>query len=147
MNQGTIPPQYRVYFNNCVIIKTIYAFTTSNTSPTADGSSPPNCPIFHDYSLICSRSHPSSSMMKENRFNAVLGMAEQKGHRLKQSKGKQSMRHQHSSDTVNQMIHSVSLQFRSKYMSAEEIESILRIQHATTHHNAPTLMTTIIWPA
>ncbi|XP_020687742.2 protein PAT1 homolog 2 isoform X2 [Dendrobium catenatum] len=84
------------------------------------------------------RSHPSPSMMNENRFDAIHGMSEQREpHRSKQSKGKQSMRHQHSSDTLNQKIHGVSLQFRSKYMSAEEIESILRIQHAATHHNDP----------
>ncbi|XP_020095681.1 protein PAT1 homolog 1-like isoform X2 [Ananas comosus] len=44
---------------------------------------------------------------------------------------------QQSSDASSQKSETGWLQFRSKYMSAEEIESILRMQHAATHSNDP----------
>ncbi|XP_078175653.1 protein PAT1 homolog 1-like [Carex rostrata] len=43
-----------------------------------------------------------------------------------------------NSETNSQRADSmIRLQFRSKYMSAEEIESILKMQHAGTHNNDP----------
>lgn len=41
------------------------------------------------------------------------------------------------SDTGSQKSDSGWLQFRSKYMTSEEIESILKMQHAATHSNDP----------
>ncbi|KAK8541691.1 hypothetical protein V6N13_137716 [Hibiscus sabdariffa] len=44
---------------------------------------------------------------------------------------------QQSSDTGSQKCESGLVQFRSKHMTAEEIESILKMQHAATHSNDP----------
>ncbi|XP_058207768.1 protein PAT1 homolog 1-like [Rhododendron vialii] len=45
---------------------------------------------------------------------------------------------QHGSDnTITQKTDNSCPQFRSKYMTAEEIENILRMQHAATHGNDP----------
>ncbi|KAK3006182.1 hypothetical protein RJ639_015798, partial [Escallonia herrerae] len=53
-------------------------------------------------------------------------------------RGRQNMRFsQQGSDTSSQKSDSAWPQFRSKYMTAEEIESILRMQHAATHGNDP----------
>ncbi|GFZ18562.1 topoisomerase II-associated protein PAT1 [Actinidia rufa] len=46
---------------------------------------------------------------------------------------------QQGSDTSNQKTDNSCLQFRSKYMTVEEIESILRMQHSATHGNDPYL--------
>lgn len=60
-------------------------------------------------------------------------------HRPKSSqKGKHSHRLSHQgSDASSQKSDSSSLQFRSKYMTSDEIESILRMQLAVTHSNDP----------
>ncbi|KAK3019758.1 hypothetical protein RJ639_004204, partial [Escallonia herrerae] len=53
-------------------------------------------------------------------------------------RGRQNMRFsQQGYDTSSQKSDSAWPQFRSKYMTAEEIESILRMQHAATHGNDP----------
>ncbi|KAJ8759836.1 hypothetical protein K2173_009937 [Erythroxylum novogranatense] len=53
-------------------------------------------------------------------------------------RGRQSVRSsQQGSDTSSQKSDSGWVQFRSKYMTAEEIESILKMQHASTHSNDP----------
>lgn len=41
------------------------------------------------------------------------------------------------SDGSNQKSDKFRVQFRSKYMTSEEIESVLRVQHAATHSNDP----------
>ncbi|WJX68203.1 hypothetical protein P8452_52594 [Trifolium repens] len=60
-------------------------------------------------------------------------------HRPKSTqKGKHSHRlSHHGSDASSQKSESSSLQFRSKYMTSDEIESILRMQLAVTHSNDP----------
>ncbi|XP_072951213.1 protein PAT1 homolog 1-like [Typha angustifolia] len=74
-----------------------------------------------------------------SKFDAVLDMSELRDQRSKPSqRGKQNTRFpQRSSDTSSQKNDNSWPQFRSKYMSAEEIESILRMQHAATHSNDP----------
>lgn len=52
------------------------------------------------------------------------------------SRGGTRLSHQ-SSDASSQKSDSGWVQFRSKYMTAEEIESILKMQHAATHSNDP----------
>ncbi|KAL0298065.1 UNVERIFIED_CONTAM: protein PAT12, partial [Sesamum angustifolium] len=53
-------------------------------------------------------------------------------------KGKHSVRFSHQgSDAGSHKSDSNLPQFRSKYMTGEEIESILRMQHAATHGNDP----------
>ncbi|KAA3474678.1 protein PAT1-like protein 1-like isoform X2 [Gossypium australe] len=69
----------------------------------------------------------------------MLGLADLRDQRTKSSQRKrQSLRiSQQNSDTGSQKSESGLVQFRSKYMSAEEIESILKMQHAATHSNDP----------
>ncbi|XVE72365.1 hypothetical protein DITRI_Ditri11bG0033600 [Diplodiscus trichospermus] len=76
--------------------------------------------------------HPPSHKM-------MLGLADSRDQRTKSShRNRHSMRiSQQSSDTGSQKSESGLVQFRSKYMTAEEIESILKMQHAATHVNDP----------
>lgn len=69
----------------------------------------------------------------------MLGLADVGEHRPKSThKGKQNHRFsQHGSDASSQKNGSGSLKFRSKYMTSDEIESILRMQLAVTHCNDP----------
>ncbi|PKA66004.1 hypothetical protein AXF42_Ash010413 [Apostasia shenzhenica] len=72
-----------------------------------------------------------SSSYAGNKIDTILGVADLREHKAKPShKGRQNIRGSQQSSEG-------SLQFRSKYMSAEEIESILRMQHAATHSNDP----------
>nr|XP_043636951.1 protein PAT1 homolog 2-like [Erigeron canadensis] len=65
------------------------------------------------------------------------GLADTRDQRPKQ-KGKHSARiSRQGSDSSNQKTDKCRVQFRSKYMSAEEIEGILNMQHAATHSNDP----------
>ncbi|XVF81676.1 hypothetical protein PTKIN_Ptkin15bG0174400 [Pterospermum kingtungense] len=76
--------------------------------------------------------HPSSHKM-------MLGLADLRDQRTKSSqRNRHSMRlSKQSSDTGSQKSDSGLVQYRSKYMTAEEIESILKMQHAATHSNDP----------
>ncbi|KDP25122.1 hypothetical protein JCGZ_22657 [Jatropha curcas] len=83
--------------------------------------------------------HPSSSPHLMNKFEAVLGMGDNRDQRPKTAqKGRQNLYYsQHGFDSNGQKIESFWPQFRSKYMTADEIESILRMQLAATHSNDP----------
>ncbi|KAK4833937.1 hypothetical protein QYF36_013683 [Acer negundo] len=76
--------------------------------------------------------HPSSHKM-------MHGLTDNREHKTKSShRGRHSMRlSQQGSDTSSQKSDSGWLQLRSKHMTAEEIESILKMQHAATHSNDP----------
>lgn len=74
--------------------------------------------------------HPSSS------HRAMLGLSDIREQRPKH-RGKQNRFSQAGSDTSSQKSDSGRLQFRSKHMTSEEIESILKMQHAATHSNDP----------
>lgn len=80
---------------------------------------------------------PSSSMATS--FDAIPGMPDFREYRTKTSlKGRQSMRFsQQVADTGSWKGENLSLQFKSKYMSSEEIENILRMQHAATQSHDP----------
>ncbi|KAK7342864.1 hypothetical protein VNO80_25820 [Phaseolus coccineus] len=80
-----------------------------------------------------------SSMV--SKYDHMLGLADTREHRPKSTnKGKQSHRFlQQGSDASSQKNESGSVQFRSKYMTSDEIESILRMQQAVTHCNDPYL--------
>ncbi|KAK8507755.1 hypothetical protein V6N13_140500 [Hibiscus sabdariffa] len=69
----------------------------------------------------------------------AFGLADHREQRTKSSqRNKQSVRFsQQSSDTGSQRSESGLVQFRSKHMTAEEIEGILKMQHAATHGNDP----------
>ncbi|OVA20978.1 hypothetical protein BVC80_8831g27 [Macleaya cordata] len=83
--------------------------------------------------------HPSSSPHVMSKYEAMLGMADMRDQRPKSSqRGRQNLRFsQQASDTSSQKSDNGWPQFRSKYMTADEIESILRMQHAATHSNDP----------
>lgn len=84
--------------------------------------------------------HPSSPHQMKN-YEGMLPMAELWDQRPKPSqRGRQNLRFsQQVSDTSCQKSDSGWPQIRSKYMSPEEIESILRVQHLATHSNDPYL--------
>lgn len=76
--------------------------------------------------LHSSRSLPSYRSVSDNR-----------DHKPKSSR-KQNVRFSQGSDVSSQRSDSgPSIQFRSKYMTSEEIESILKMQHAATHSSDP----------
>ncbi|XP_072951279.1 protein PAT1 homolog 2-like [Typha angustifolia] len=81
--------------------------------------------------------HPSPQIM--GKFDQVMGTSAQRDHRFKSSKRvRQSARSQQQlSDISSQKSSTGCPQFRSKYMSAEEIETIVRMQHATSRSNDP----------
>ncbi|XP_031505143.1 protein PAT1 homolog 1-like [Nymphaea colorata] len=96
-------------------------------------------PPFHQHMFNAHLSPPRHVI---NKYENILGMSDLREQRYKSSqRGRQqasSMRFsQPSSDSGSQRSDSGYLHFRSKYMSAEEIESILRMQHAATHSNDP----------
>ncbi|KAL1349753.1 hypothetical protein HN51_026253 [Arachis hypogaea] len=80
-----------------------------------------------------------SSSSSLGKYEHMLGLGDVRDHRPKSNqKGKHSLRFsQQNSDASSQKSESGSLQFRSKYMTSDEIESILRMQHAVTHSNDP----------
>ncbi|KAL5739557.1 hypothetical protein ACOSP7_028447 [Xanthoceras sorbifolium] len=76
--------------------------------------------------------HPPSHKM-------MHGLTDNREQKTKTShRGRHNMRFsQQGSDTSSQRSDTGWVQFRSKYMTAEEIESILKMQHAATHSNDP----------
>ncbi|KAK7313891.1 hypothetical protein VNO77_39095 [Canavalia gladiata] len=81
----------------------------------------------------------SPQLPSGSKYEHMLGLADVREHRSKSThKGKQSHRFsQQGSDASSQKTESGSLQFRSKYMTSDEIESILKMQLAVTHCNDP----------
>ncbi|CAI9754465.1 unnamed protein product [Fraxinus pennsylvanica] len=83
------------------------------------------------------------SPLKSQIFNTFpspshLNKYDKRESKPKSAKGKHSVRFSyHGSDSSSHRTDSSLQQFRSKYMTAEEIESILKIQHATNHGNDP----------
>ncbi|KAF9587451.1 hypothetical protein IFM89_002632 [Coptis chinensis] len=83
--------------------------------------------------------HPSPPLHVLSKYEAMLGMNDFRDQRPKSAqRGRQNLRFsQQGSDTGSQKSDNGWPQFRSKHMTAEEIESILRMQHAATHSNDP----------
>ncbi|MBA0632724.1 hypothetical protein Godav_001409, partial [Gossypium davidsonii] len=76
--------------------------------------------------------HLSLSSPPMNQFEAVLGIGDLRDHRPKSAhKGRQNPRLSQQGFDIGWP------QFRSKYMSPDEIEGILRMQLAATHSNDP----------
>ncbi|ONK74435.1 uncharacterized protein A4U43_C03F6180 [Asparagus officinalis] len=101
----------------------------------------PSFPHFPHLQSQLFNSHPPSPHLM-NKFDAIFGMADLREHRehrpKSSSRGRQNKRFsQHSSENGSQAGDTPLTQFRSKYMTSEEIESILRMQHAATHSNDP----------
>ncbi|KAH1237483.1 Protein PAT1 [Glycine max] len=82
---------------------------------------------------------PSSGSSVISKYEHMHGITDGRDHKPKSThKGKHSLRFSlHGSDASSQKSDSGSFQFRSKYMTSDEIESILRMQHAVTHSNDP----------
>ncbi|CAK7340370.1 unnamed protein product [Dovyalis caffra] len=88
------------------------------------------------------RLHPSvqSSLahfaaMQSQLFNGHPSSLHIRDHKHKSSQ--RNRRFSQGSDTSSQKSDSGWVQFRSKHMTADEIESILKMQHAATHSNDP----------
>ncbi|KAF8390955.1 hypothetical protein HHK36_023255 [Tetracentron sinense] len=99
-------------------------------------------PSLAHFSALQSRlfnSHPPPPPHIMSKYEAMLGLADLRDQRPKSTqRGRQNLRFsQHGSDTSSQKSDNGWPQFRSKYMTAEEIESILRMQHAATHGSDP----------
>ncbi|GMH12507.1 hypothetical protein Nepgr_014348 [Nepenthes gracilis] len=78
---------------------------------------------------------PSPPLHVLRKYETLLGMADTRDHKHKSTRGKQNNRFSHhGSDTLGQK--GDSIQFRSKYMTSEEIESVLKLQ-LTSHSNDP----------
>ncbi|XP_010243929.1 PREDICTED: protein PAT1 homolog 1-like [Nelumbo nucifera] len=84
-------------------------------------------------------SHSSPPPHVISKYESMLGMAELRDQRTKSTqRGRHNLRFsQQGSDTSSQKSENGWLQIRSKYMTAEEIETILRMQHAATHSSDP----------
>ncbi|CAI9088053.1 OLC1v1022285C1 [Oldenlandia corymbosa var. corymbosa] len=81
--------------------------------------------------------HLSSSPQMGNNFD-VLGLADPRDPRIKtMMKGRLGMRYSQGFDVNSQRSGNGWPQFRSKYMTVDEIENILRMQLAATHSNDP----------
>ncbi|CAI9787118.1 unnamed protein product [Fraxinus pennsylvanica] len=83
------------------------------------------------------------SPLRSQQFNTFpspshLSKYDKRESKPKSAKGKHSVRFSnHGSDSSSQWTDSSLPQFRSKYMTTEEIESIIKIQQATNHGNDP----------
>ncbi|CAL0310239.1 unnamed protein product [Lupinus luteus] len=79
----------------------------------------------------------SSGSSINSKYEHMLVLPDVRDHRPKSTqKGKHSLRFsKQGSDASSQKSDSFSLQFRSKHMTSDEIESVLRVQHALTHSN------------
>ncbi|RZB98493.1 Protein PAT1-like, partial [Glycine soja] len=85
---------------------------------------------------LYSRDHPNLlSNMLQQQLHHHSGLLSP--HLLTQLQPQQHRPHHPGSDASSQKNESGSLQFRSKYMTSDEIESILRMQLAVTHCNDP----------
>ncbi|XP_028760901.1 protein PAT1 homolog [Neltuma alba] len=83
--------------------------------------------------------HLSSGSSVMSKYDHMLGLADVRDHRPKSThKGRHNSRFSHQgSDLASQKSDGGSFQFRSKYMTSDEIESILKMQLAVTHSNDP----------
>ncbi|XP_057954833.1 protein PAT1 homolog 1-like [Malania oleifera] len=77
--------------------------------------------------------------LPEPSHKPMLGLPDMRDHRPKSThKGRQNIRFsQQGLDSSSQKSDGGLPQFRSKYMTAEEIECILKMQHSATHSNDP----------
>ncbi|XP_022749381.1 protein PAT1 homolog 1-like [Durio zibethinus] len=83
--------------------------------------------------------HLSSSPPLMNKLEAILGIGELRDQRLKSAqKGRQNPRFSQQGFDSSGLKSDIGWpQFRSKYMSTDEIEGIVRMQLAATHSNDP----------
>ncbi|URE02882.1 hypothetical protein MUK42_00760 [Musa troglodytarum] len=94
-------------------------------------------PSLPHFSHLQTRLNPHGSPPQMRyKFDLAIPMFDTRDHRLKASqRGKQTFRFSHQSSDMKS--DNKWPQIRSKYMSPEEIENILRIQNAATHASDP----------
>ncbi|GAB4854773.1 hypothetical protein Ancab_023358 [Ancistrocladus abbreviatus] len=100
----------------------------------------PGLPPFSNLTGIPSQlyGHQLSASPPVNRFEPVLGISDMIDQRPKSShKSRPNLYSQQGFDSFGSRGDNGWPQFRSKYMTAEEIENILRMQLAATHSNDP----------
>ncbi|KAK9155275.1 hypothetical protein Sjap_002755 [Stephania japonica] len=121
--------------------KWINASSANVAAATAEAASSSSITFGPFFSIAAQlfNAHPSPPAHLVNKYEAMLGMGDLRDQRPKSSqRGRHSLRNpHHGSDTGSQKSDNGWPQFRSKYMTADEIESILRMQHAATHSNDP----------
>ncbi|KAG2591960.1 protein PAT1 homolog 1-like isoform X1 [Panicum virgatum] len=82
--------------------------------------------------------YPHHSAEVTGRFDSIGSSHSSRDKRSRSGRGKHNIRFsQPPSDTGSQNGDSGGIKFRSKYMSSEEIESILRMQHSASHSSDP----------
>jgi DNA topoisomerase 2-associated protein PAT1 len=80
--------------------------------------------------------HRSPDIM--GKFDHVPNVPSPRDKRSRSGRGKHSVRvSQQTSDTCSQNDDSGGIKFRSKYMSSEELETVLRTQHSANHSSDP----------
>nr|TKW26414.1 hypothetical protein SEVIR_3G187700v2 [Setaria viridis] len=100
---------------------------------------PPVQPSFQNYLNLHPHlfyHHQSPEIM--GNFDHIPNVPSPRDKRSRSGRGKRSIRlPQQPSDASSQHSESVGIKFRSKYMSSEEIENILKMQHSASHSNDP----------
>ncbi|PUZ65245.1 hypothetical protein GQ55_3G208100 [Panicum hallii var. hallii] len=100
---------------------------------------PPVQPSFQNYLNLQPHlfyHHQSPEIM--GNFDHIPTVPSPRDKRSRSGRGKRSIRlPQQPSDASSQHSENVGIKFRSKYMSSEEIESILKMQHSASHSNDP----------
>lgn len=94
-------------------------------------------PSLAHFSLLQSQligSHPSLPTHLLKKYDTAYAIGETRDQRPKSMRGKHHRYSQQGSESASQK--NDCIQFRSKYMTAEEIDSILKMQH-TSHSNDP----------
>lgn len=81
--------------------------------------------------------HLSSGSSPGRKYEHKLGLGDVREHRQKSTRRQSHRFSQQGSNASSQKSDCGSLQFRSKYMTSDEIESILKMQLAVTHCNDP----------
>ncbi|CAM0954660.1 unnamed protein product [Alopecurus aequalis] len=91
-------------------------------------------PSHHNYLNMQPHFYHHHSPEMIGKFDHVPSVPSSRDKRSRSGRGKHSMRFsQQPSDTVGQNVDNGAVKFRSKYMSSEEIDSILRMQHSGSH--------------
>ncbi|CAM8958884.1 unnamed protein product [Rhodiola kirilowii] len=94
------------------------------------------------------QAHPSPALLQalqsqlmsthlSSSHKPLLGMADIRESRHKSSQRSRHRSSQQGSEISSQKSESMWAQFRSKYMTGEEIESVLKVQHSSGHSNDP----------
>ncbi|KAM0884902.1 hypothetical protein ACQ4PT_030709 [Festuca glaucescens] len=93
-------------------------------------------PSHHNYLNMQPHFYHHHSPEMIGKFDHVPSVPSPRDKRSRSGRGKHSIRFsQQPSDTVGQNVDNGAVKFRSKYMSSEEIDTILRMQHSGSHNS------------